>query len=63
MIWENHGLLVELKTTPAPGGNTLDNVENVGKLVLEDTQLKKKQLSALTGVPDTTILRITAWRD
>ena len=37
---------------------TSDIIEKVEKLVLEDGHLKIKQLSALVGVSDTTILRI-----
>ncbi|XP_048483622.1 histone-lysine N-methyltransferase SETMAR-like [Plutella xylostella] len=37
---------------------TSDIVEKIEKLVVEDARLKKKQLSALTGVSETTILRI-----
>lgn len=37
---------------------TPDIVEKIEKLISEDARLKKKQLSAIVGVSDTTILRI-----
>ncbi|CAF4935522.1 unnamed protein product [Pieris macdunnoughi] len=66
MIYKWHGLFKHgresIEDDPRSGrpveATTSDIVEKVEKIVLEDTRLKKKQLSALVGVSDTTILRI-----
>ncbi|XP_041985295.1 protein GVQW3-like [Aricia agestis] len=66
MVYKWHGLFKHgrdsIKDDPRSGlpveATTSDIVEKVEKLVLEDTRLKKKQLSAFIGVSDTTILRI-----
>ncbi|XP_026322447.1 protein GVQW3-like [Hyposmocoma kahamanoa] len=66
MIYKWHGLFKHgrksIEDDPRPGrpveATTSDNVEKIEKFILEDARLKKKQLSALVGVSDTTILRI-----
>lgn len=66
MIYKWHGLFKHgresIEDDPRSGrpveATTSNIVEKVEKIVLEDTRLKKKQLSALVGVSDTTILRI-----
>ncbi|XP_026327857.1 histone-lysine N-methyltransferase SETMAR-like, partial [Hyposmocoma kahamanoa] len=66
MIYKWHGLFKNgresIEDDPRPGrpveATTSDNVEKIEKFILEDARLKKKQLSALVGVSDTTILRI-----
>lgn len=66
MIYKWHGLFKNgresIEDDPRPGRpievTSSDIVQKVEKLVLEDARLKKKQLAALVGVSDATILRI-----
>lgn len=66
MVYKWHGLFKlgreSIEDDPRSGrpieATTSKIVEKVEKLVLEDARLKKKQLTALVGVSETTILRI-----